>query len=207
MIEDSESTASRKRRRLSIRSSDFLLIPNVLSVSRVLSIPIMIVFLSLDWNWMALGIFLVTALSDWIDGYIARQFQYESKLGQLLDPIADKLIVISTMIMLLWLGRLDLQFVEFSYSELLAPVLVIVTAGREIGITGLRAIASSEGIVLAAERGGKIKTALQFVSISLLIFGEDLSVQIGQILLLISVGAALWSGVSYVLRFIKGLPA
>jgi CDP-diacylglycerol--glycerol-3-phosphate 3-phosphatidyltransferase len=109
--------------------------------------------------------------------------------------------------MLLWLGRLDLQFVEFSYSELLAPVLVIVTAGREIGITGLRAIASSEGIVLAAERGGKIKTALQFVSISLLIFGEDLSVQIGQILLLISVGAALWSGVSYVLRFIKGLPA
>jgi len=207
MNEVSEQTGTVKRRRLSIRVSDFFLVPNILSISRVLFVPIMIAFLYWDYNLAALGIFILTAVSDWFDGYIARQFQFESKLGMLLDPLADKLIVISTIIMLLWLGRLEISFIHIPHVELFGPILVIVTTGREIGITGLRAIASTEGLVLAAEKGGKIKTTLQFISISLLILGEPRSIFLGQILLIISVIAALWSGISYVLRFIRGLPS
>lgn len=201
-----EMTGSFRRRKLSIRFSDFYLAPNILTISRVLGIPIMIAFLYWNWNFMALGVFLAIGLTDWFDGFIARRYRSESKLGVLLDPLADKLIIISTMIMLMWLGRLDLHFLNWAHSALLSPILVIVTTGREIGITGLRAIASAEGLVLGAERGGKIKTVLQFISISLLILGLPQVIMVGQILLLISVAAALWSGVGYVLKFIKGLP-
>jgi len=123
----------------------------------------------------------------------------------LLDPLADKLIILSIMIMLLWIGRLDIHIKNFS-TDLVAPILVIVTVGREMAITGLRDIASSAGVTMAADKGGKIKTWIQFVSISLLLTGLSGLVELGQSLLIISVIAALWSAIRYVLKFIKGLP-
>jgi len=191
---------------MSIRQRDFYLIPNLLSVSRVIGVPIIVGFLYFELNIAALITFLLVGLSDYIDGWIARHYHYESKLGMLLDPLADKLIILSTMIMLLWLGRLEVRIQDYQ-TNLIAPILVIVTVGREIAITGLRAIASTAGIVVAANKGGKIKTWIQFVSISLLLSGFSSLVVLGQFLLGLSVVAALWSAIGYVFKFIKGLPA
>ena len=206
--ETSEITENSVRKKLKqIRISDFYLVPNILTVSRVLAIPLLIAFLYYSMIIWALVVFIGLGISDWMDGWVARNFQSESKLGMLLDPLADKLIILSVMIMLMWLGRLDPVYFEHEHSSLISPLLVMVTVGREMGITGLRAIASSVGITMPADRGGKIKTALQFVSIALLLYGAHWALWAGQIILTISVIAALWSGFRYVFKFIKGLPA
>jgi CDP-diacylglycerol--glycerol-3-phosphate 3-phosphatidyltransferase len=194
------------RRKTSIHQSDFYLIPNLLTVSRVVAIPAIVILLYYEWNWWATLTFVLVGVSDGVDGYIARKYQYESKLGMLLDPLADKLIVVSTMIMLLWQGRLDLTWGDWP-TALVGPLLVIVTVGREIAITGLRGIASSIGLMMPADRGGKIKTVIQFIAISFLLAEWGALLWWGQILLAISVVAALWSGLRYILYFIKKLPA
>ena len=124
----------------------------------------------------------------------------------LLDPLADKLIIVSTMIMLMWLGRLDIEMEGWNL-ELLPPLLVIVTVGREIAITGLRAIASTIGLLMPAEKGGKIKTWIQFFAILFLLWDQSPWLEIGQVFLMISVVAALWLGIQYTIRFIRGLPS
>lgn len=189
-----------------IKKSDFYLIPNILTVARVFAVPFVAVAAYWEWNWAAAGLFGLCGISDYIDGLIARKYGYESKLGMLLDPLADKLIIVSTMVMLLWLGRLDVNFRGQSY-EILPPFLVIITVGREIGITGLRAIASTAGIVIPAERGGKLKTWIQFFAILFLLINHPTLVSIGQGLLFISVITAVWSGIQYILRFVRRLPS
>lgn len=196
----------KSRRKTAIHQSDFYLIPNLITVSRVAAIPFIMGLLYFELNWWACLTFILVGISDGVDGYIARRFEYESKLGMLLDPIADKMIVVCTMIMLLWLGRLDVHFQDWPMA-LVGPSLVVVTVGREIAITGLRSIASSVGLVMPADRGGKIKTAIQFVAISLLLAAWGPFVVWGQILLALSVVAALWSGIRYVLYFVRKLPA
>jgi CDP-diacylglycerol--glycerol-3-phosphate 3-phosphatidyltransferase len=190
---------------MSIRQSDFYLLPNILSVSRVVAVPLIVLLLYWEWNLAALGVFIGVGISDYIDGWVARRYHYESKLGMLLDPLADKLIILSTMIMLLWINRLDVKFGSWNL-DLLGPVLVVVTVGREMAITGLRAMASSIGLLIPADRGGKIKTWIQFIAISALIYGSSPLLEVGQVLLLISVFAALWSGIVYTIRFLKALP-
>lgn len=190
---------------MSIRLRDFYLTPNILSLGRIIAIPIIIAFLYLQWNYWALAVFILTGLSDYADGWFARKYKAESKLGMLLDPLADKLIILSIMIMLLWQDRLN-PAIHFSHSEIIGPLLVIVTVGREIGITGLRAIASTAGIVMPADRSGKLKTWIQFVAISFLILDGKIFLEIGQVLLTVSVFAALWSGGRYIFYFLKGLP-
>lgn len=190
---------------MSIRQSDFYLLPNVLSVSRVIAVPLIVLLLYYQWNLAALIVFIGVGISDYVDGWIARRYQYESKLGMLLDPLADKLIILSTMIMLLWIDRLDLKYLDWKL-DLLGPILVIVTVGREMAITGLRGIASSIGLVMPADRGGKIKTWIQFIAISALIYGSPNFLKAGQILLIFSVFAALWSGIRYTIHFLKALP-
>ena len=190
---------------MSIRQSDFYLLPNILSVSRVIAVPLIVLLLFYQWNLTALIVFIGVGISDYIDGWIARRYQYESKLGMLLDPLADKLIILSTMIMLLWIDRLDVQYHDWKL-DLLGPILVIVTVGREMAITGLRGIASSIGLVMPADRGGKIKTWIQFIAISALIYGNPNFLKAGQILLIFSVFAALWSGIRYTIHFLKALP-
>lgn len=189
-----------------IKKSDFYLWPNILTLSRLITIPLIATFIYLDWNWVATILFSLSGLSDYFDGWVARTYHYESKLGMLLDPLADKLIIVSTMIMLLWMGRLDMHFFNWNL-DLVPPFLVIVTVGREIGITGLRAIASTAGIDIPADQGGKIKTWIQFFSIVFLLMHKHPWVVIGQVGLMISVVAALWSGMRYTWRFIRKLPA
>jgi len=192
-------------KRTLIRKRDFYLLPNILTISRVFAIPLVMGLLFYGHNWWSAIVFGITGISDYVDGWIARRYQYESKLGMLLDPLADKIIIISTMIMLLWIGRLD--FGVFGWdAKMIPPILVIVTVGREMAITGLRAIASTVGITIPADRTGKIKTWIQFFAIAFLLSGAEHLTAIGLLLLCVSVFAALLSGIQYVIRFVKRLP-
>jgi CDP-diacylglycerol--glycerol-3-phosphate 3-phosphatidyltransferase len=140
-------------------------LPNALTVSRIFVVPLLVVVLltpfSEDWfglprHVLGVALFLGAAFTDYLDGKIARSRQQESRLGQLLDPIADKLLISAALISLV--------------ENQLAPAwAVVVIVGREFAVTGLRSIAATEGIVIAASRMGKVKMLAQVVTVALLI--------------------------------------
>ncbi|MDL4838997.1 CDP-diacylglycerol--glycerol-3-phosphate 3-phosphatidyltransferase [Aquibacillus rhizosphaerae] len=149
-------------------------IPNRITISRILLIPIFIMLLTVPFNWgvwnigeevlpishfVAALLFIVASTTDWVDGYYARKHNLVTNLGKFLDPMADKLLVSAALILLVELG--------------LAPAwIVIVIISREFAVTGLRLVAAGEGVVLAAGQMGKLKTVLQIVAISLLLLHD-----------------------------------
>ncbi|MEM8962132.1 MAG: CDP-diacylglycerol--glycerol-3-phosphate 3-phosphatidyltransferase [Acidobacteriota bacterium] len=139
-------------------------LPNLLSAFRILLVPPLILALVgpfVDREWYALGIFIVAALTDWIDGALARRWDIESRLGKLLDPAADKILTMAAFVSLVAIGYV-------------AAWLVIVILAREFAVSTLRSVAASEGIVIAAGIWGKIKTVLQMIAIPLLIIIDHL---------------------------------
>jgi len=134
-------------------------LPNILSILRITLIPIFIAVFAAQSpgrsQWAAL-IFIMASLTDWFDGYIARRWEQVTLFGKFIDPVADKLLVLAALIMLVEFKRVD-------------SWIAIVIIGRDLAITGLRAIASSMGIVIAAKEMGKYKTTVQIVAIILLI--------------------------------------
>lgn len=134
---------------------EFFNLPNMLTLFRILIIPLVLVFIYYESrinSFIATVLFSLATLTDFFDGWLARRKGQITVLGKFLDPLADKLIVMSTLVMLVPLGRIP------------AWVVVLLLA-REFSITGLRSIASSEGMVIAASQGGKWKTAFQFTGI------------------------------------------
>src|SRR6056297_311395 len=128
---------------------------NKLTFLRIFMIPIFMFALlsnNLTINKISLVIFIIAALTDTLDGYIARKYNQITNLGKFLDPLADKLLVISALIC-------------FVYLNILSPWIVIIVIGRELMITGFRTIAAKEGIVLAANIFGKAKTVVQMITI------------------------------------------
>lgn len=126
--------------------------PNLVTMGRVALIPAVLLFLdnfSPLRSFIAAILYLLAAAGDGLDGYLARSRGQVSVLGQFLDPLADKLMVTATLVYLVAMGRVP------------AWVVVLLIA-RDVAITGLRSIASAEGLVIAASEGGKVKTALQF---------------------------------------------
>ncbi len=145
---------------------DSINLPNFLTLVRIFLIPVfVVVFLAPtpDRSLVAAVIFTVAAVTDLLDGYIARRTGQVTKLGKLLDPIADKLLVLSALILLVNIDRVT------------ALVALLIIA-RELAVTGVRAIAAGERLIIAAETTGKYKMALQVVAIVLLILeGTDLA--------------------------------
>lgn len=134
-------------------------LPNLITLARIALIPLVLIWIdnySPRYSALACVIFLVAALSDALDGYLARRMGLVTVVGKFLDPLADKLIVLATLVVLVAKGRVPAW-------------LVVVLMSRELAVTGLRAIASSEGLVIAAGQWGKVKTALQLVGISFLL--------------------------------------
>jgi len=134
-------------------------LPNLLTLSRILLIPVFVILFATptpDRSLSAAMIFTLAAVTDLLDGYIARRTGQVTKLGKLLDPIADKLLVLSALILLVNIDRVS------------ALVAILVIA-RELAVTGVRAIAASESLIIGAETTGKYKMALQVVAIVLLI--------------------------------------
>ncbi len=164
-------------------------VPNFLTLLRILLLPFIVVFIVKGHLLLALLLFLVSAITDFLDGYIARKQRSVTSLGILLDPVADKLLTSSTLISL-------------AYVKLCDPYSVITIVGREEAVTGMRAIAASRGLVIPASKGGKLKTVLIMVSVVLFLSGFR---SIGELLLILSAFVALYTGFDYFVRFLKEL--
>ncbi|MBW8368432.1 MAG: CDP-diacylglycerol--glycerol-3-phosphate 3-phosphatidyltransferase [Arenimonas sp.] len=172
-----------------------LTIPTMLTLFRILLIPVLVVVFYLPFAWTnvaAAAIFIVGALTDWLDGWIARRYGMFSAFGAFLDPVADKLSV--TFALLLVVERYDTPWMA-----LLSAVII----GREITISALRewmAQMGAHGLVKVANLG-KIKTIVQMVAISCLLYQESLLglpiFRIGEWLLAIAAALTLWSGFDY----------
>ncbi|MGN1072021.1 MAG: CDP-diacylglycerol--glycerol-3-phosphate 3-phosphatidyltransferase [Bradymonadia bacterium] len=186
---------------------DLVNIPNLITMLRIVMIPVVAFFLSLQTPMacvMAVLAFSIAAISDFFDGYLARRLKLVSVTGKFLDPLADKLMVMAATVQLASMGWLDAWI----------PIVILA---RELAVQGLRQIAVAEGFVIAAGTGGKIKTALQLVGLvgvlihytyPIHIFGIETSMDfhfVGLVLLLMSVFFSLLSGFQYFRGFLKAI--
>jgi len=150
-------------------------IPNILTLSRIPLLFIIVGLLCLNTcvaNFAAFFLFLIAAISDWLDGYIARKVGAVSNFGKLMDALTDKIIMVGLFVALLGLKWENTEGTEETLLPQFCVFFVIVIICREFFITGLRLVAASNGIVLAAERAGKLKTVLQMVAVSLLLLAR-----------------------------------
>lgn len=172
--------------------------PNLLTLLRIFFVPIVVGLLFLKepkWDVVAALLFGVASITDYFDGYLARRNKQVTVYGKLMDPLADKFLVVSSLIMLQHLGRIH-------------PVVVMLLICRELAITGLRALASAEGVVIAASESAKLKTATQMVAIPFLMGQELFGIPLfalGMWLLYLSLGISLWSAKDYIVGFFKGV--
>ena len=142
-------------------AADALNIPNLLTMARIVAIPWFVWLLDTPTpvrGFWACIVFTLAAVTDLLDGYLARKLGVVSVLGKFLDPLADKLIVMAALVWMVPMGRID------------AWVVVLLLA-REISVTGLRSVAASEGVIISAGQEGKTKTALQMIGIVALLLG------------------------------------
>jgi len=167
--------------------------PNKLTVLRIIMIPFFVVCMLIPFGegtskWVALALFVIASLTDWLDGYLARKDHLVTNFGKFMDPLADKLLVSSAMICMVELGRLPAW-------------IIIIIIGREFIISGFRLVASDNGIVIAAGWWGKVKTATQMVMIIVMIadLGGIFSV-IEQILIYASLILTIISLIDYLVK-------
>jgi CDP-diacylglycerol--glycerol-3-phosphate 3-phosphatidyltransferase len=191
-------------------ASDALNLPNLLTMGRIVMIPLFLWFLdkgTLHACFWAAIVFTVAAITDLLDGYLARRMGIVSVLGKFLDPLADKLIVMASLVWMVPMGRIPAW-------------AVVLLLARELGINGLRSIAASEGVVIAAGQDGKVKTALQMIGIIALVLGYpyhlsylgiDLGlvdlVHVGRALVYLSLVFSLASAAQYVRLFAAAVEA
>ena len=188
-------------------------LPNKITLSRICLIPVFAVVFFLDmipYNYFIAGvIFVVAACTDFIDGHIARSRGLVTNLGKFLDPIADKDLVAAAFIFLLVRQETLAVLWQGDWVLVYAGVCVAVILARELIVSGFRMVAASAGLVLAADKVGKVKTTFQDISIAMLMFGADffgiaLASRILNGIGIVSLGVAtaltIWSGVSYIVR-------
>lgn len=186
---------------------EFLNAPNAITLVRIAMIPVFLWFTyheSRVDSFIAALVYAVTGTTDFLDGWVARKKGLVTLIGKFLDPLADKLIVMAALVLLVHLGRV-------------AAWVVIVVMAREFIVTGLRTIAMSEGVVIAAGQEGKSKTAFQVAAITFLLlhyeypidaifFTFDLDAnRVGTWLLYVSLFYSVWSAWNYFAGFIRAV--
>lgn len=139
-------------------------------------------------GWIAAIMFIIGSITDWLDGYLARKCGSESNMGKFMDPIADKILVLGSILILLAMGRVD-------------PFMVFLLVGRDIFIGGIRAVAAANHVIIAAKPFGKWKTGIQMIAIPCLMIYEPLFnlplADLGYFLLWFSVILSVISGAEY----------
>jgi CDP-diacylglycerol--glycerol-3-phosphate 3-phosphatidyltransferase len=161
-------------------------VPNVLTLLRIVAVPVLVVVLLgaiPGGDAVAAAVFALAALTDGLDGYIARSQGSVTTFGKLMDPLADKLLIIAALISLVSLDRL-------------AAWVAMVIIARELAVTGLRSVAAERGVVIAASWLGKVKTALQVVAVFALIVVNPAPPWV-DVLVYLAVAATVISGVDY----------
>jgi CDP-diacylglycerol--glycerol-3-phosphate 3-phosphatidyltransferase len=186
--------------------SRVLTIPNLLTLFRIVVTPLFFIlfyyFPTKVFSLLASLLFVTASFTDFLDGYIARRWNLESSLGKFLDPLADKLLVAVALIMLIPLGRVP-------------SWMVAVIIGREILVTGLRVVAITEGLVIAASKLGKYKTVFQIAAVTCLLMHYEYQLfieapylrvnfhQVGMGLLWVALLITVWSGIDYFRKFFR----
>lgn len=166
-------------------------LPNAVTLSRIFLVPVLVTLLLTRYSVpIAATVFLAAAMTDFLDGYLARSRNQVTTLGKLLDPLADKLLVSSA-------------FVSLVELEIVPAWMVVIIIGREFAVTGLRSIAASEGFAIGASELGKLKMGAQVAAITLLILGSEYVVfeTLGRVTLYMVVLFAVWSAVDYFRTF------
>jgi len=186
-------------------------IANIMSASRIILVPLVLVLLALvkpeinDFSWrriespsaeglnlvfcvLATISFTIACFTDFFDGYLARKYQLVTNLGKLLDPLADKILILGTLVMLVELNRIP-------------SWMVVIILIRELSVTTLRSLAGSEGVVISASWLGKYKTVFQDFSVGFLVLyypigGANLHI-VGMVLFILALILTIWSGIYY----------
>ena len=167
-------------------------LPNMLSLFRVILVPVILVFLTLRGqlgyvmglnvgDCIAAVVFIIASITDAVDGYIARKRNIVTNIGKFIDPLADKILVIAVLTALVELHRFPAW-------------MVVVIISREFIVSGLRMVAASEGVVIAASKGGKLKTVTQIIGIILLLFNIPGAMAVMWLAVILTV----WSGIEYI---------
>lgn len=180
-------------------------LPNTLTVARIVLVPVLVsvlltkfegrLVMGIPVELVAAAIFGIASLTDWLDGYLARRRKQITTLGQMLDPLADKLLISATLISLVQLN-------------LVQSWMVAVIIGREIAVTGLRNLAYSRGVTMPASGLGKFKMASQVTAILLLILGWERMpalLFLGRAAMWVVLASALWSAVDYYQGFQRAM--
>ena len=167
-------------------------LPNKLTTFRVVLIPFFVFFLLTDlvgdWGkWIALSIFIVASLTDFLDGYLARKLNLVTNFGKFMDPLADKLLVCSAMICLIEKGAIP-------------SWIVTIIIAREFIISGFRLIASDNGVVIAASYWGKFKTVFQMIMICLMIANISQIAIVTTVIMYIALALTIISLVDYLIK-------
>lgn len=169
-------------------------LPNVLTLLRIAAVPVLVVALLVELpngDAIAAGVFTLAALTDGLDGYIARKQGSVSTFGKLMDPLADKLLIVAALVALVSLDRL-------------AAWIAMIIISREIAVTGLRGVAAEHGVVIAAGWSGKLKTTLQVAAIIALIATDPAPLGV-DLLVYAAVAVTVVSGVDYFLALPRHL--
>lgn len=178
-------------------------LPNLLTYGRILAVPLLVaVFLLFEGatrHWVAFGIFLAASATDWLDGYLARAWHQQSLLGRMLDPIADKLLVGATLLLLVHDGTIDGVTIWAAF----------VILSREILVSGLREFLAELNVKLHVSRLAKWKTSLQMIALGVLLAGPAVEPYIrgtlaaGAMLLWLAALLTLWTGAGYLKAAIR----
>ncbi|MGQ9509688.1 MAG: CDP-diacylglycerol--glycerol-3-phosphate 3-phosphatidyltransferase [Thermodesulfobacteriota bacterium] len=182
-----------------LKRQQIFTLPNGLTIIRVIAIPIILFLLFFPeriFQWVTACLFLSVSLTDMLDGYLARRQGMVTTLGKFLDPLADKLLVVTTLIALMEVRGIPLW-------------MVLTIVGREIAVTGLRGIAATQEIIFSASILGKYKTSFEVAALFILILnGEILTIQVYQVgmgLLWIALVLSILSGIDYFKKFLKSI--
>lgn len=167
---------------------------NKITIARILLVPVFVFFAAVysgaNREWIAAIIFLVISLTDFLDGYIARKYNQITDFGKFLDPLADKILVISAFVIFVSQGKLD-------------PIITIVVIAREFLVTSIRLVAAGKGSVIAASMSGKLKTVSQIVAVMAILLEELLCkivvLPFGQIFSWIMLVFTVYSGLEYLI--------
>ena len=168
-------------------------LPNKLTMGRIFAIPVFIVVFLMEYRYVATVIFILAAITDMLDGKIARKYNLVTNFGKLMDPLADKLLVMSALICLAQIGDVP-------------GWMVSIILGREFIITGMRQVAAAQGIVIAAGTTGKIKTITQMIAIPLLLLNNwpfsllSFNLPMDTIFLWIALVMTVVSGTEYIVK-------
>jgi len=186
-------------------------LPNIITLSRIPTMFVIVWLMYCQWRWaatLAFWIFIAAAIGDWLDGYIARKQNLISDFGKFMDALTDKILVLGLMV----------AFVEL-FSSGVFLVMALLTLCREFLVSGMRMVAATRGIVVAAERGGKTKTVMQLIAVGFLLFVPMLETdfapfltfpveeyatvlhKIGYALFMVATALTVSSGVNYGLKY------